>query len=181
MRLFIGIEIPDQLKKKISEIQDKFKDFSIKFVETKNLHFCLRFLCEVDESKVDSIKEVIDKIGLNPFSIHIKGLGVFPDMDYIRVVWLGVEDSKDLVNLVNSINQGVEDLGFNKSKPFVPHLTLGRVKSGKDKDKLKTLIEDLKNIDIGEMQVNQIHLIKSELTPNGPIYKKIHSKTFTSS
>ncbi|MFQ6020421.1 MAG: RNA 2',3'-cyclic phosphodiesterase [Candidatus Aenigmatarchaeota archaeon] len=179
MRLFISIEISDDLKRKIIKIQEKFKDFDIKFVEKDNLHFCLKFLGEVSDEKIDKIKEIIQETAekFEKFKINIKGIGVFPSKSYIRVVWLGVEDGKMLEAIASELNNSLENLGFKKDR-FVPHLTLGRVRSGRNREELVKIIEFL-NPEIGEMEVNKIDLIQSVLTRRGPVYKEIFSSKLT--
>jgi 2'-5' RNA ligase len=47
------------------------------------------------------------------------------------------------------------------------------MKSAKNKNKVKSTIEEFSNFEIGEMEVSQISLKKSTLTPRGPIYEDI--------
>ncbi|MHA2105068.1 MAG: RNA 2',3'-cyclic phosphodiesterase [Candidatus Hodarchaeales archaeon] len=171
MRLFIGIEIPDQLKSKIVKIQKRFRDFDIKFVEKDNLHFCLKFLGEVPDQEVDNIKQIMSETSkkFEKFSIKIKGMGVFPSKTYIRVIWLGVENGKMLEAIASELNNSLK----TKDR-FTAHLTLGRVRSGRNREELVKLIESLDS-EIGEMEVDKICLIQSVLSGRGPIYKEIFS------
>ena len=171
MRLFISIEISEQLKDKIIEIQKRFRDFDIKFVEKENLHFNLKFLGEVGED-IDKIKEAMTKVSqqFEKFKINIAGLNAFPNKNYIKVLFLEVKDGRQtMIGIAEVLDN---DLG-KSDKPFIPHLTLGRVKSGKNKEKLQELVKELENIEIGEMEVNEIKLIKSELAPSGPVYEEV--------
>ncbi len=172
MRLFVSVEVSDELKENIIEIQKRFNDFDIKFVEKQNLHFCLKFLGEVEESKIDQIKEVLSKLPeqFEKFKIKIAGLNAFPNKNYIKVLFLEVKDGR---NEMVALAEVIESKLGKSDKQFIPHLTLGRVKSGKNKEKLKELIKELENIEIGEMVVDKIKLIKSELTPSGPVYGEV--------
>ena len=171
MRLFIAIDIDDRLKDKIADLQKRFHGIDIKLVEKQNLHFCLKFLGEADESQINDIKAVIDKVAkqFEPFEINIAGLNAFPSKNYVKVVFLEVKKGREIMKAISYM---LEELG-KENRDFIPHLTLGRVKSGQGKEKLKKLLRELEDIEIGKMDVNEIRLIKSELTPSGPVYEKI--------
>ncbi len=174
MRIFIGIPIPGDLTKKITQIQREFKDFDIKFVEPENLHFNLKFLGETE--KVPEIKGILEEISkeFKPFKINISGLGVFPSKNYIRVIWIGIKHGRqDMVSLAQAIDEKLTNIGFKKESRFEPHLTLGRVRTGRNK---QSLLEKI-NIDaeIGPMVVNKLILFQSQLSPKGPTYKEIFS------
>ena len=165
------MEIPDELKDKIINIQKEFSNFHIKFVEQENLHFCLMFIGEAGEDKLDSIKNAMNNAAkTNRFEIKIAGIGAFPNKDNASVFFLDIKDGrKEMINLANALRKELPD--FKSGKPFTPHLTLGRVKS--DNDKLKPIFNKIERIDIGKMTVDKIVLINSTLTNKGPIYEEI--------
>jgi len=176
MRVFLGIDIPNELKQKIIYVQNRFSDFDIKFVEPENLHFNLKFFGDVEEKKVEKLKEVLEKIckQFEPFVINISGLGTFPSKNYIRVIWLGVKEGyQTFLSLSQTINNAIETLGFGKENRFVPHLTLGRVRSGRNKNELLVMIRKFEDIEIGKMKVDEIKLFQSKLSPSGPVYKEV--------
>lgn len=177
MRVFLAIEIDKELLDKISEVQKEFAkcDAPVKYVETENLHCTLKFFGEIDEDKLNKIIEVIENKIKNhqPFKVSIKKTGVFPNENYIRVLWLGMEDVEPFVNLQKDLDEDFKKLGFKKEKSYKPHLTIGRVKGAKNKAKLLSTLKDLGEVEIGEMNVGRIILKKSELTPSGPIYSTI--------
>ncbi len=172
MRLFISIDVSDGLKDKITDLQKRFAKPGVKLVERDNLHFCLMFLGDVEDEKVDSIKAAMDKVAktFEPFEVNISGLGAFPNKNYINVLFLEVREGKQpMIDIAKALRQELPD--FKSGKPFVPHLTLARVKTGNEE--LKDAVAKLEKIDIGKMTVNKIDLIKSTLTPQGPIYEEI--------
>jgi len=69
-----------------------------------------------------------------------------------------------------SLEDNILNLGFKKGGRFKPHLTLGRVKSPKNKDKLAEIITSLKDREIDTITVDRVILKKSVLTTKGPIY-----------
>jgi len=176
MRTFLGIPISDQLKPKILSIQKRFSNFDIKFVEPENLHFNLKFFKEIGEQEVDKLKQILKDVSekFEPFEIEIKGIGAFPSKNYIRVIWLGVKEGYNIItSLAENIQDSIELLGFFKEGKFIPHLTLGRVRSARNKNELIALVEELKDKEIGKMSVDTIKLFKSKLSPSGPVYEEV--------
>jgi 2'-5' RNA ligase len=104
----------------------------------------------------------------------LKGSGVFPNYNYIKVVWIGIENIQNLGKISSSIDEGTSKFGFEKEKrKFSAHLTIGRVKSAKNKDRLLQIINKYSDVELGNIDVKSIKLKKSELTPKGPIYTTI--------
>ncbi|MFQ5975398.1 MAG: RNA 2',3'-cyclic phosphodiesterase [Candidatus Hydrothermarchaeales archaeon] len=172
MRSFIAIEMQD---KRIGEIQDQLRraNADIKFVEPENLHFTLKFLGEIREDLVDKIHKIMEESfkGIEGFEVNLKRVGVFPHLRHIRVVWVGMEDNKELlIKMQKKLDENILKLGFKREKRFEPHLTIGRVKSARNKDKLAEIISSMNDIEVGKITVDKVLLKKSILTPKGPIY-----------
>ncbi len=172
-RGFIAIDITptDDILRFLNEINSVNAD--IKVVEPQNIHITLKFLGDTPEEKIDQIEQIIiDSVeGISPFSIKLIGTGVFPNKNYIRVVWIGIKDIEKLVTIAKNIDEKIAKLGFKKEKRgFSAHLTIGRVKTAKNKDVLLKKIENYSDFDFGIQEVKSIKLKKSDLTPKGPIY-----------
>ena len=181
MRAFLGISIPEELKPRIESIQDKFSDFDIKFVEKENLHFNLKFFEEINDEEVEAIKKALSDIckQFQTFEINISGIGAFPSKNYIRVLWLGVKEGyQTFSSLAEMIENSLESLDFHSEERFVPHLTLGRVRSGSNKNEILVLLKELENVEIGKMNIDSIVLFQSKLGPNGPKYEEVFSIKF---
>jgi 2'-5' RNA ligase len=181
MRVFLGISIPDELKSRIESIQDSFSDFDIKFVERENLHFNLKFFGEVSSEDIEKVKKILEDIckQFQPFEIEIAGIGAFPSRNYVRVIWLGVKEGyQKLSSLAEMIETAIETLDFHSEERFVPHLTLGRVRSGRNKNEIIALLKQMESIEIGKMIVDEIILFQSKLSPNGPIYEEVFKIKF---
>ena len=178
MRAFLGISIPDELKPRIEAIQDRFSDFDVKFVERENLHFNLNFFEEISDEDMEKVKKVVEDIfkQFQPFEIKITGVGAFPSKSYVRVIWLGVKEGyQTLASLAEMIENALESLGFENKEKFVPHLTLGRVRSGRNKNEMIVLLKELEDIEVGKMMINKITMFQSKLSPNGPVYEEVFS------
>lgn len=168
MRLFIAIDL-DQ--------EDYFKQIQGQIPEAratypKMFHLTLKFLGEID--KKEEIIKALDKIKFKPFRLKTTKIGIFPSEDYIKVVWLGLEENNDLIRLQEDIEKALESFNFKKDHNFHPHITLARIKFIKQ-DQKKEFIDDLKQIKFAEkeFEVNEFKLIKSELTKQGPVYEDV--------
>jgi 2'-5' RNA ligase len=178
MRLFIACEIPADVRKELVTLQKTIGEEKarIKWVEPENTHLTLKFLGEVDEDKVDAIKDRLGEIRSEPIDAHASGLGVFPSESYIRVIWVGLEPASEIEKLHEKIDKAMSELGFRAESRFQTHVTIGRVRSIKNKEYFIKRITELKGRwrEIGEhFRIDRFKLKKSTLTPNGPIYEDV--------
>ena len=177
IRAFLAIDLDDDLKPKINKIIREFKqiDANIKYVDLQNLHFTLKFFGDIDTEGIDLISQKIENVikDFNSFTIKIKGCGAFPNKNRIKVIWVGLDEDEILKDLHDKLDKEFNSIGFDLDRKFSSHLTIGRMKSAKGKNKVKNTIETYNNIDIGTMEVNLITLKKSTLTPSGPIYEDL--------
>ena len=177
IRAFLAIDLDDDLKPKINKIIREFKqiDANIKYVDLQNLHFTLKFFGDIDTEGIDLISEKIENVikDFDSFTIKIQGCGAFPNKNRIKVIWVGLDEDEILKDLHDKLDKEFNSIGFDLDRKFSSHLTIGRMKSAKGKNKVKNTIETYNNIDIGTMDVNLITLKKSTLTPSGPIYEDL--------
>ena len=177
IRAFLAIDLDDDLKPKINKVIKEFKqiDTKIKYVELANLHLTLKFFGDIDTNGLKLLENAIANVvsDFEPFKINIAGCGAFPNNNHIKVIWVGIEDDTVLKDLHDRLDKEFASIGFDKDKKFSTHLTIGRMKSAKNKNKVKSTIEEFSDVEIGEMEVSQISLKKSTLTPRGPIYEDI--------
>ncbi|MEK6835504.1 MAG: RNA 2',3'-cyclic phosphodiesterase [Nanoarchaeota archaeon] len=171
MRLFIGIFLPEEILDYLYQVQTKLKQnlpAKITWVHKKILHFNLKFIGEVYENKINEIKERLNKIKFKSFRIKLDKIGVFPNENYIRIIWVGLKPAGKIIELQQKIDSELLDL-FPKDQRFSPHMTLGRVKFIKDKEQFK---KNLKlEIAEKEFEVNEFCLVKSELSKDGSKYE----------
>ena len=177
IRSFLAIELDEELVPKILDVQKEFKktNTNIKYVPSKNMHFTLKFFGNIDSDMVDDISAAIEKVIKNysSFDLNIKNCGCFPNKNVTKVLWLGLDEGSPIKSLQKDLDKEFKKLGFKKERNFISHLTIGRVKSPKNKKEIKETIEKLEDIEIGQMNVSKISLKKSTLTPQGPIYEDI--------
>ena len=177
IRSFLAIELDEELVPKILDVQKEFKktNANIKYVPSENMHFTLKFFGNIDLDMAEDIASAVEKVIKNysSFDLNIKKCGCFPNKNVIKVLWLGLEEGSPIVNLQKDLDREFRKLGFKKEKNFISHLTIGRVKSPKNKKEIRQTIEKLEDIEIGQFSVSKICLKKSTLTPQGPIYEDI--------
>ncbi len=172
-RLFIAVPIAEEVKIKLrlllQDLQDSKAD--LKMVSVENLHFTLKFLGDVDEEKISEIIDKLTVINQKSFSLSLSGAGVFPSSERIGVLWVGI-NSPELILLMKKINLALNYIHQEKNEE-IPHLTITRVKSGRNKERLRELVQKYKNTSFGEMVVEKIILYESELGKERPKYSKI--------
>ncbi len=178
MRSFVAVDLDEKLVTPVGEIQSKISEGKIKYVEPENLHFTLKFLGEITEKKAQDVLTSLREVcrSFSPFTISLTKVGVFPSLNYIKVIWIGVE-SEEFFSLSTQVDSSMGALGFKKERDLTPHLTIGRVKAPGNKARLREQIQGFSDIHIGEMTVSSVTLKKSELTKTGPVYSNIEEIT----
>lgn len=178
IRSFVAFDINNpSVLQKFAEAQNMLTKTGadLKPVEPKNIHITMRFLGDISPSMVDSIHEAMKKISFSSFDCEIQGLGAFPDLRYPRVVWAGIrKGANELRSVFEQLEPDLRQLGFRADpKGFSPHLTLARVRSGRNKAELARCIQDSVDFDFGPVKADCLRLKKSVLTPRGPIYSTL--------
>lgn len=174
MRCFISIDIDKELVDKVVEIQKRVRNLSVdvKLVEPENLHFTVKFIGDVNEDEVNGVEKSLGEClkGESGFKINVNGVGYFGSPSHIRTLWLGLDQGEDkLMKLMKKVNDFVK-VG---DKNFSPHLTIGRIKSGVNRELLLEFLNGSKNVKVGEMNVNEVKLKSSVLDKGGPIYNDL--------
>jgi len=181
MRLFIAIEIPNDVKKAIGEVQSKLKKSGVdaSWTRLEGIHLTLKFLGEVAESKVPDIMMAISDVvkGIYGFRIDVSSAGAFPNPKNARVAWMGVSGEIDkLTNLQAAVEGAMIQKGFKREdRVFTPHLTLGRIKYIRFRDAWVKMLEEIKDIKLPTFDVHAVSLIKSDLQSSGAVYTVIGS------
>ena len=172
MRLFIAINLSKEIKDYLSDLQREFKDYGkINFIHKKNLHLTLKFLGNVNDNKLKEIKEKLNKVKSKSFEISLNSIGIFPDKELIRILWIDLSPKSKVIELAQKIDQ--ELIHFPNDHPFSDHITLGRVKIIKNKEEfLKKLSLKLKQL---TFKIASFELMKSDLSKEGPEYTVLES------
>ncbi|MEM3626503.1 MAG: RNA 2',3'-cyclic phosphodiesterase [Candidatus Bathyarchaeia archaeon] len=178
IRSFIAFDIENELVvKKIKDLQDLLTatGADLKLVEPKNIHITVRFLGNITMNMAEKIFEEMNKVKFTSFNVKIFGVGAFPNLRYPRVLWAGItQGAEQLQNIFNQLEPRLRGLGFTPDpKGFSPHLTIARVKSGRNKAELAKFITENVNYEFGVVKAECLRLKRSDLTPKGPIYSTL--------
>jgi len=183
LRVFIAIEIQDRIKDAIENIQEKLKKTNSikgKWVSKENIHLTLKFLGDTQIQKIDKIKECIEETfrEKNEISCSLKNVGTFPPSKSPRVVWVGIENKKDIIaEYADRLEDSLLKLHFKKEKrSFKSHITICRVKNVTEPQLFTSQIQEInKEFPSIYFQIEKITLFESKLTPQGPIYTSLFS------
>ncbi|WP_404305380.1 RNA 2',3'-cyclic phosphodiesterase [Neorhodopirellula lusitana] len=153
----------------------------IKWVPEDNLHLTLKFLGEVENVETPAICNVLADIcsGFDPFELLFGGASFLPDVERARTLTVSIEDATNsLTQIVSLMEERYADMGFKREpRDYVPHLTLGRVRSGSRRAS-STVIEKWQrhqDDQLGAMTVNKIQVIGSFLEKQGPTYNVMNT------
>lgn len=181
MRLFVAVDITEAIATAIEDAQKHLRQAGadVAWVKPGNLHLTLRFLGDTPEARLNDVKSALDLVAPQhaTFDMKLYDLGCFPDRGAPRVVWAGVTDGREqLAALAAAVDTSLGELGFpRETRPFVAHLTLGRVRGPRGGDRLRKQIEKLAGAGFGACRVEAIRLYQSTLAPGGSIYTALHT------
>jgi 2'-5' RNA ligase len=185
IRSFIAIELPDDLKLALTRLQSQLRSGSqapVKWVDPYSIHLTLKFLGNISQDIVGNITAALEEAvrGISPFHLEVKGLGVFPSLRRVQVVWVGVTGEVDrLRQLQQHVESTLAPLGFTpESRPFTPHLTLARLRdraTPDERQKLGQLIASTSFDTAYSLDVDSVHLMRSQLTREGAVYTRLSS------
>ena len=182
MRLFVALEIPQEVRKNLAGLLKGLRAISpqTKWVRAENLHLTLKFIGEVPEANLAGIRSALAVAKSDaPVRLEARGLGFFPNPRHPRVLWAGIESSPNLKTLAEGIGLALEKVGIAREKrAFSPHLTLARFEPSRLEEKLRAAIEEKSSVEFGEVFATQFHLIESKLKPAGAEYTTVESFTF---
>ena len=185
VRAFIAVELSPEVKESLRRLQGRLKPGSrapVRWVDPESIHLTLKFLGDVSPGLPGRIAGVLEEAvrGVRPFPVELKGLGVFPNPRRVQIVWVGLAGEVEKLGVLQKrIETGLVPLGFAaEGRPFMPHLTLGRVRdqaSPSEREDLGRLVTAAPAEIDGKLTVDAVHLIRSQLTPAGPIYTRLNT------
>lgn len=179
MRVFIGLDIPAEIRTRIGETMERLRGLApeARWVRTESLHVTLKFIGEASESKVLEIQRRLKQIKAPAFEIEFKDAGFFPSPKSARVFWIGIHAPDALSQLAATIEQSLEKFGIaREEKPYQPHLTLARAIQGGPGRCFQILQQRLDPADpmrFGTMTAREFFLYKSELQRGGAKYTRL--------
>lgn len=181
MTSFISAEVSREVRERLAKLQQALRASrpDVIWVKPEHLHLTLRFLGPIESSQLKRVQSALGE-GLKahrPVAVLLQGVGAFPSLRSPWVIWVGVHDgSAGLRRIHEAVDLALRRLGYPKEeRVFLPHLTLGRLRSGKNRDGLVAALESANTQALGQMVVNRVDLIQSEIQSAGTRYAVIKS------
>ena len=179
MRLFIGIELPEEVRHAASQATEHLRSqissvapgAMIRWIAPESLHVTIWFVGEVSDASSARLSEALSPpFSVSSFTLCVGGAGAFPKSGEPRAVWLGLVDGRDsLVAIYGAVAARLGPLGFApEARPYSPHLTIGRVKNihRRDAAGLRGALASIPG-EIGRCTIRHVTLFRSRTSPGG--------------
>jgi 2'-5' RNA ligase len=187
MRIFIGIDLDEEVRTKIARFLDGVRGFApdVRWVRPESLHLTLKFIGEQKPDRVEAIQERLRGVQGAAVEIRFAGYGFFPTAKAPRVSWIGIQAGPELAELAANIDSAAAELGIpREDRSFSPHLTLARTGSGSPRWRkgdgpsptfavLEKRLAAMSALDFGTMTAREFYLYQSQLSPGGAKYTKL--------
>lgn len=163
MRLFVAVPLPEKLRDKMGALAKEMKMDGIVPIKAENMHITLKFIGETN--KENAIEQELQRVQVRTFDCTAKGVGVFPNENYVRVVWVGIESMGELEKLAKEVQATLRVFGGDDK--FSAHITIARVRKKVD---LQEFLRKYNEEELGRFTVSGLELIESILQPGGSKY-----------
>jgi 2'-5' RNA ligase len=189
MRLFVALDIDDDIRNRITRFLDGVREFApdARWVRPESLHVTLKFIGEQSEPQTDEIKKALQSIEADGFQMSFRGYGFFPTARAPRVFWIGIDADSRLASLAATVDSRLASLNIPKEQhAFNPHLTLARGGGGSGSPRqqkgdranrsfqsLQEKLTPLPTPEFGTMAAREFFLYQSRLSPSGSKYNKL--------
>jgi len=180
MRLFIALDIPEDVRERLREYVERVRIYApeARWARLESLHVTLKFIGEVNDAKVQEIKDALTRVKGEPFQVDFKEVGFFPNPRSARVFWAGVSSIDALSQLASAVEESAEKAGVAREKrPYHAHLTLARApEAGASRHCFRLLQERLSSEtppQFGTMTAQEFFLYQSQIMRGGARYTKL--------
>jgi len=176
MRLFSGISLPSNLVGRLSAVIDELRPFAdINWVPADNLHITTKFIGEWPEDRLPELKTALGSVAITgSIRIAVSRFGFLPNPHQPHSLFAGVQTGPSLAELAASIDRALLPLGcVPENRPYQPHVTLARIKRGRDIQGLREHIPTITDFDFGSFDARDFYLYLSQPTGRGSAYSKL--------
>ena len=188
IRTFIAVGVPAAAQQTLADAAGQLRAHmppAVRWAAPEGMHLTLKFLGNIAPARVAPLRAAIAAAAQEtaPFELRLSGLGVFPNPRRPRVLWAGVAGDTDaLPALQQSVERASLALGFTpESRPFAPHITLGRVRQNADTSALRLVgeaIDAAPPLPPSSWTVDAVQLMQSVPTPGGMRYVELGAAKF---
>ena len=180
IRAFLAIAPSAEVRQSIGKIQSRLKrscPFDIRWLKPESIHLTLKFFGDVSPTDIIDLARVVEKHSptLEPLQLTVKTLGVFPSLQRARVVWIGLAgETAPIFTLRQNLEQGWAACGFTRDdRPFLPHLTIGRIKSSRLTGDPVNFLAQAGDWSAESFRADGLVFFQSDLTPRGAVYTQL--------
>lgn len=181
IRLFLAFELPEEIRGILDTVSKEAGKLplNVRWVRVENIHLTVVFIGNVEESNVSRVEEVARLCcgKSHAFELALHGLGFFGNIRNPRVLWVGLNtDVKGMSHLRDDLQGGLAPFGLKKeTRPFRPHLTLGRFKKGVGSvEHLKGFLAQYRELTSPVGTLSELALFRSDLRKDGAVYTKMN-------
>jgi len=181
IRSFLAFELPVDIKRIIMAVSENVRELplNVRWLNVTNIHLTIVFMGDVQEEQIKPIQDIVKDVcqGYGPFSIAVKGIGIFGSRRNPRVLWIGLDGAIDRMGYFrDDLQKGLRPFGIKEEKRrFKPHLTLGRFRKGaRTGAHLDDLLSKYQDLTSPECIIEELVLFKSDLKPGGAVYSKLN-------
>lgn len=177
IRAFIGIDIPEVIKDKISELKKELQIEHIRFVSKENMHITLFFLGDIDQRQVEEVKDVLEKIDRKPFYASVVGIGTF-SIKRPNILFAKISDgNKEISNIYDMLIHRIKEFGIRMDhRAYDPHITIARIPDTREREQINEFVNRNSRIELGRFECRSVNLKQSMLTSSGPVYHDLYVK-----
>jgi 2'-5' RNA ligase len=178
VRAFIALKLDPAVEAAIATLTERLKapNDGIRWVRPSNFHLTLFFLGPaVARERIAPVADALEAVAAAtaPFDLEARGAGVSPNAAHPRVIWIALHGS-ELIALAARVAEAVEGCGFQrKRRGYLPHLTIGRVRTPRSWRALRARFEGAAQQSFGISRIERIVLYRSELGPGASTYYEL--------
>lgn len=180
-RLFVSVDLPPRLEPKVRDLQSYLRGTraDLTFTKPQQAHLTMKFIGNTSEDRIDDVADVLDEAAatVEPFRVELGGTGVFPSRDYVSVVWIGVrEGAEELTRLHDELEQRTVERGLadEAEHDYKPHVTLGRMGSGRGKSEVLKFVDEKQDVTLGSFEASRLRLKSSVLRDDGSVHDTVY-------
>ncbi|MEM0200882.1 MAG: RNA 2',3'-cyclic phosphodiesterase [Candidatus Micrarchaeaceae archaeon] len=171
MRCFISIDLPQELKNKIYELQKNLFLENVTFVNKDILHLTLLFLGEINQKQIENLIKNLSKIKIKKFNIELRGLSSFKKSSTRGIIFVKIFSGAEEIGILNSeMKKFVTNVKTDEKQ--IPHITILRVKNN---EKIWNILDKYLEYELGSFEVDRFILKRSKLTSTGAVYEDIEN------
>ncbi len=184
LRTFLALPLDETIIEKLVEVQRSLASAGarVRWVKPENLHLTIKFLGDVTDEQLSDVCQAAEESArrVEPFKFSVVRVESVPPTGAMRMVWVGIDEQTGrLEKLHELLEESYAAMGFSKeNRSFRPHLTLGRVKGGRNVKQLREAVSEIEETDFGIASVNKLIVFSSKLTPDGPVYSPMATVNF---